>query len=318
MRLLVLGAGGALGSAAARKAVRYGHEVHALLRPATDNRRIACCEEALVCHRFDLEDCATITTLLERLLPQAIVHAAFPGGNPHTPEGCASMLQHGLNASLSLLEALRRVRFDGSLVYLGSSTSYGPTKNPHHPSDPMQPTTFRGVVKAAESLMIGQFARDTQCAVTELRVFSAYGPWLQRERLVSRLLIAALGGERVRLTAKPYFRNWVYVEDIAEACLRACYRTARGAAVFNVCSREIHSNYDVARALEILTGRTLVHSDPYQEQDAYGDPTPFGVPPQPDEGFDWRASYDLARGMEEFWAWATSNAGSSYLLSGAA
>lgn len=47
MRLLVLGAGGALGSAAAREAVRHGHEVHALLRPATDNRRIACCEEAL-------------------------------------------------------------------------------------------------------------------------------------------------------------------------------------------------------------------------------------------------------------------------------
>ena len=54
MRLLVLGAGGVIGSAVARGSVRHGHDVHGLLRPGTSAERLVACNETITCHRLDL------------------------------------------------------------------------------------------------------------------------------------------------------------------------------------------------------------------------------------------------------------------------
>jgi nucleoside-diphosphate-sugar epimerase len=314
MRLLVLGAGGVIGSAVARESVRRGHDVHGLLRPSTSAERLVACDRALVCHRHDLEDVAALSALIERVEPQAIVHAAFPAGHARSHETRLRMLQDGLSASLSLLEALSRTRSRVSLVYLGSAISYGASGLPHHPSHRLHPGAFRGVVKAAESLMIGEYGRETGSSVTELRLFSVYGPWEQREKLLPRLFAAALSGARVPLTAEPRLRDWVYLDDVVDACLRACERTASGVAIFNVCSGRLYSNHEVARAVESISGREVIGVAPYPDPDMYGDPRPLGVPPKPEEGFTWQARYDLASGLKAYWAWATSESGRRYLL----
>jgi nucleoside-diphosphate-sugar epimerase len=314
MRLLVLGAGGVIGSAVARASVRHGHDVHGLLRPGTSAERLVACNETIACHRHDLEDVAALTALIERVEPQAIVHAAFPAGHARSHETRLQMLQHGLTGSLSLLEALSRARSRANLVYLGSAISYGATGIPHHPSHRLQPGAFRGVVKAAESLMIGEYGRETGSSVTELRLFSVYGPWEQREKLLPRLFAAALSGARVPLTAEPRLRDWVYLDDVVDACLRACERTASRVAIFNVCSGRLYSNHEVARAVESISAREVIGVAPYPDPDMYGDPRPLGVPPKPEEGFTWQARYDLASGLKAYWAWATSESGRRYLL----
>jgi nucleoside-diphosphate-sugar epimerase len=314
MRLLVLGAGGVIGSAVARASVRHGHDVHGLLRPGTSAERLVACNETIACHRHDLEDVAALTALIERVEPQVIVHAAFPAGHARSHETRLQMLQHGLTGSLSLLEALSRARSRANLVYLGSAISYGATGIPHHPSHRLQPGAFRGVVKAAESLMIGEYGRETGSSVTELRLFSVYGPWEQREKLLPRLFAAALSGARVPLTAEPRLRDWVYLDDVVDACLRACERTASRVAIFNVCSGRLYSNHEVARAVESISAREVIGVAPYPDPDMYGDPRPLGVPPKPEEGFTWQARYDLASGLKAYWAWATSESGRRYLL----
>jgi nucleoside-diphosphate-sugar epimerase len=314
MRLLVLGAGGAIGSAVARESVRRGHDVHGLLRPSTSAERLVACNATIFCHRHDLEDVAALSALIERVEPQAIVHAAFPAGHARTHETRVQMLQHGLIGSLSLLEALSRARSRANLIYLGSAISYGATGIPHHPSHRLQPGAFRGVVKAAESLMIGQYGRETGSSITELRLFSVYGPWEQREKLLPRLFAAALSGVRVPLSAEPRLRDWVYVDDVVDACLRACERTAPGVAVFNVCSGRLYSNHEVARAVESISGCEVIGVATYPEPDMYGDPRPLGLPPKTEDGFIWQPRHDLASGLKAYWAWAASEAGRRYLL----
>jgi nucleoside-diphosphate-sugar epimerase len=316
MRLLVLGAGGVIGSAVARESARRGHDVHGLLRPSTSTERLDACNDIVTCHRHDLEDVAALSALIGRIEPQAIVHAAFPAGHVRTHETRLQMLQHGLIGSLSLLEALSRARSRANLIYLGSAISYGATGMPHHPSHRLQPGAFRGVVKAAESLMIGQYGGQTGSSITELRLFSVYGPWEQREKLLPRLFAAALSGGRVPLSAEPRLRDWVYLDDVVDACLRACERTAPGVAVFNVCSGRLYSNHEVARAVESISGREVIGASTYPEPDAYGDPRPVGVPPKPAEGLMWRAQHDLGSGLKAYWAWAISEAGRRYLLRG--
>jgi UDP-glucose 4-epimerase len=180
----------------------------------------------------------------------------------------------------------------------------------------LEPGAFRGVVKAAESLMIGQYGRETGSSITDLRLFSVYGPWEQREKLLPRLFAAALSGARVPLSAEPRLRDWIYLDDVVDACLLACERTAPGVAIFNVCSGRLHSNHDVARTVENVSGREVIGAAMYPDPDAYGDPRPLGVPPKPEDGFIWQAQHDLESGLKAYWAWAVSETGRRYLLQG--
>jgi hypothetical protein len=81
-----------------------------------------------------------------------------------------------------------------------------------------------------------------------------------------------------------------------------------------VCSGRLHSNHDVARLVERISGRKIVDAGIYAEPDAYGDPRPLGVPPKPEEGFIWQAQHDLESGLKAYWEWAASEAGRRYLL----
>ena len=314
MSILVLGAGGMVGSAVVREALRCGLEVHALVRPGTNTTRLHGCVDSITLHRHDLKDGNVLHDVLEEVAPNVIVQAAFPSiSAPRDPTSRRQFLQ-GLDFTTSLLEAMRATEFDGRLVLAGSAMSYGPSDTPHRISDPLQPSLFRGAVKAAESLLAAQFARETNTAVTELRIFTAYGPWEQPNRLLPSMFAAALTGGRVRLTARSHLRDWVYVDDVARACIIAGQHQTSGPEVFNVCSGQVRGTHEVAGMVEAITGSSLISDQLYHMEDHYGDPSPRGVPSSPEDGFGWLSEHDLEAGLRAQWEWAQSRAGRAWLL----
>ena len=316
MSVLVLGAAGMVGSAVVREAVRCNLEVHALVRPGTETSRLNRCLDSIALHWHDLNDGNALHDVLDEVAPNVIVQAAFPSiSAPRDPTSRRHFLQ-GLDFTTSLLEAMRATEFDGRLVLPGSAMCYGPSATLHRVSDPLQPSSFRGAVKAAESLLGAQFARETNTAVTELRIFTAYGPWEQPDRLLPSLFAAALTGGRVRLTAGSHLRDWVYVEDVARAFIMAGERSTAGPEVFNVCSGQLYGTHEVARMVEAATGRALISHRIYHKADQYGDPSPRGIPSGRDDSFPWAPEYGLEAGLRAQWEWAQSEAGRAWLLPG--
>ena len=122
------------------------------------------------------------------------------------------MLRRACDGVLAVLEGARAAGFGGRIVWIGSALAIdrtGGTRAPH----------FRGAVKAAESLLAAQLAAQLGLALSEVRVFTGYGPFEQAQRLVPSLLRAALSGTRVPLAATPAHRDWIHYEDIARLCL---------------------------------------------------------------------------------------------------
>lgn len=315
MRILVLGAAGVIGSSVIRLAAHEGHEAHAALRPTRAVDRFDA-QSATRIHRLDLLDRAQLAGLIEGVEPDAIVHAAFPPLSGKDADARACLLGEGLGLTFGLTEVLRGLRYTGSLVLLGSATSYGPALHAHDPGDRLAPTTFRGMVKASESLMVAQFAAETGCRLTELRLFTAYGPWEQPDRLVPTLMRAALLGSSVSLTARPHARDWVHVDDVAQACLLAAGTRRQAAVIHNVCGGELVDTHRLARKVEEITGRKLVRDHAYPDRDAYGDGHPLGLPPTCGAEFAWAPHYSLDEGLAQTWEWARSAAGRAYLLAG--
>lgn len=314
MRILVLGAAGVIGSAVARQATQDGHETHALVRGDSVGERLVPASPHARIHRLDLLDRAGLTHLIANLAPDAIVHAAFPPLWGRDPTSRERLLTDGLGLSVVLSEALRARRYTGSLVLLGSATVYGPAVDAHDPGDRLAPNTFRGVIKAAESLLLAQCASEIGFRLAELRVFTAYGPWEQRERLVPSLMRAALTDSQISLTARAHARDWIHVDDVARGCLVAAQSVSCSSAVHNLCTGRTIDTHEVAREAERITGRALVRDHAYPERDAYGNEHPLGIPPTDRATFDWAPRHSLGDGLARTWDWARSAAGRRYLL----
>ncbi len=264
---LVTGAGGFVGVNLCRVLAGSGAsspgaaapEVHGTVRPGGRSWRLAALESAARVHPVDLRDASAVRRLVREVRPRFVFHAA---AHPAYRDGTlAERVLDDVLALAHLVDALAEAPLE-RLVVVGSSLAYGPGEAAHREDDPLRPASLRGALRAATSVLALGAARAGGLPVVELRVFSVYGPWEPLHRLVPRAIRAALAGEELALTAPDVHRgprrDLVFVDDVAEACLRAA--TAPG-----VCGRAINvgtgrevANDEVVRAVERAVGRAIV------------------------------------------------------------
>jgi nucleoside-diphosphate-sugar epimerase len=108
-----------------------------------------------------------------------------------------------------------------AVVHLGSSTEYGDMGGPMAEEAPLRPRGFFGATKAAGSLLVTAAAARRSLRAAVLRPFQVYGPLDHPTRFVPTVLRAAHRGDVLALTQPGYRRDWIYVDDVVEACLRA-------------------------------------------------------------------------------------------------
>ena len=133
----------------------------------------------------------------------------------------------------------------GHLVVTGSCAEYRPSIGPMPESTPTQPTTLYGATKDATRAVLEASAPFLDMAVAWARVFFPFGPGEPR---------ALLWGERARCSHGRQIRDFIYVEDCADA-LRAISAAGIKGAV-NVGTGEGHSVRTLVETLAELTGRS--------------------------------------------------------------
>lgn len=122
----------------------------------------------------------------------------------------------------------------GVLVNTGSSSEYGLKDHAPSETDRLDPNSDYAWTKAAATHLCRHWALRHGRRFTTLRLYSVYGPWEEPGRLVPTLVARGLEGRLPPLTRPETTRDWVYVDDVCEAYLRAATapETAPG-AVFN-------------------------------------------------------------------------------------
>lgn len=254
--ILITGGAGFIGAHLTRRLLEAGARVHLIVRPGTDLRRLAGMMDQVSIHRGDLLDAGEVREVVTNVRPRWIFHLAVRRGHPRTPEERLELLRSSLMGTAHVLEAARYVGI-ARLIHIGSSLEYGPYPRAIRERDPLRPTTDRGVAKATASLLVAFYARAFGLPAVILRPFYVYGPGEPPEQLIPTLLRAALTGEEVRLTAPGYRHDFVFVEDVAEACLRAATRSVRPGEAFNIGTGIQWTNEEVAAWVEFITGRSL-------------------------------------------------------------
>jgi nucleoside-diphosphate-sugar epimerase len=247
----VTGAAGFIGANLCRALLAAGAEVHAIVRPGSSCDRLADITGDITIHRLDLCDASHVRAAIQQFAPAVILHAAVHNAYNHDAP-LSVVVANNVIATANLLDAVAALK-SARLVYLGSSTEYGPTANAHNEQDPLNPITRHGATKAAASILVTQQARAGCVDALTLRLFSVYGPWEAEHRLVPSAIHAALFGTVLPLTRPGLRRDYVCVADVAEACLLASITPGISGEVINIGSGIETANEELVRMVEQIT-----------------------------------------------------------------
>lgn len=211
-RVLLTGAGGFVGRHCLHALLAQGYQVHAVASrkhvppPALPGVRWYCA---------DLLDRGQISALLAEVRPTHLLHCAWyavPGEYWTATENF-----HWVGASLHLLEA-----FAGEggqrVVGVGSCAEYD--WHDGHCSElatALKPATTYGVCKHAFQLLLTAFSKQTRLSAAWGRLFFLYGPHESQERLVASAIRSILLGEPARCTHGRQIRDFLHVQDAADA-----------------------------------------------------------------------------------------------------
>ena len=216
---LVTGAGGFIGANLARRLCRDGYDVHLVVRPRGDRWRLEGLAEHAEIHEADLADAAAVRRLVSVVEPDLIFHAAAHGAYP-TQSDLHRMLAVNVLGTVNLLGACLERGFSG-FVHTGSSSEYGFKDHAPREDDYLEPNSDYAVTKAAATLYCRHVAVDRGVNVTTLRLYSAYGPWEEPTRLIPTLITRGLVGEIPDLASPDVARDYIYVDDVVDACVVA-------------------------------------------------------------------------------------------------
>jgi dolichol-phosphate mannosyltransferase len=233
-RVLITGAGGFVGAYLARRLVELGHDVTAVLRPGGTRWRIEDIAGDLRIAELHLTDREAVGAAIRETRADWIFHFAAHGGYSWE-EDFRRIVDSNLLATGYLLEAGAQSGFE-SFVHAGSSSEYGYKDHAPAETEAVDPNSVYAVTKAAATALCRQVAVERDLPVVTLRLYSVYGPWEDSRRLVPTLIVRGLRGELPPLVSPDTVRDFIYVEDVADAFIRCAVVGVRPGALYNLGS----------------------------------------------------------------------------------
>jgi nucleoside-diphosphate-sugar epimerase len=190
-----------------------------------------------------------------------------------------------------------------AVIRLGSSTEYAASPEPLAEDAALEPRGFFGATKAAGSLLLQAAAAERGVRAAVLRAFQVYGPGDHPTRLVPVVLEAARSGAAVPLPARLSRRDWVWVGDVVEACVRAALDDALPpGVVLNLGTGVQTSTEELVATAARVTGRPIA-TVPGAHPGRSWDTTDWVCDPRRARTLlGWTPTVDLAEGLAGTWA----------------
>ena len=176
----------------------------------------------------DICDGPALADLIRAHRIERVVHLAAQPGVRYSLSHPEAYVQSNLVGFANMLEACRHGGV-AHLVYASSSSVYGAnTRTPyaeHHAVD--HPVSFYAATKKANELLAHSYSHLYGLPTTGLRYFTVYGPWGRPDMAPWLFTESILAGRPIKIFNQgKMVRDFTFVEDIAEATVRALDRPA--------------------------------------------------------------------------------------------
>jgi nucleoside-diphosphate-sugar epimerase len=301
-RALMTGAGGFVGACLARRLLADGHSVEAIVRPSSNRWRLEELAGEIRMHEADVRDRDAIDAVVAAARPDWVFHLAAHGA--YSWQGDPSgIFESTVLGTLNMLDASIRVGFD-AFVHSGSSSEYGLKDHAPAEDELPEPNSDYAVAKLAATTLCNSRAVRELAHIVTLRLYSVYGPWEDRRRLLPTVVSHALRGELPPLVGPQTARDFVYVDDVCEAFVLAAGAAGRNASgIYNVGSGRQTTLREVVEAARTTFGVTAEPRWGTHRARSWDTDVWLADPRRIEHDLDWRAATGLEAGMRATASW---------------
>lgn len=298
----ITGASGFVGSNITRLFIEKGYDVHILLRRKTIPWRLK-----EIAHKVKIiqgDVCQPqISRLIQKIHPKYIFHLATYGAYPQEIN-VNRMLEVNVKGTINMIQAALLAR-PKLFINTSSSSEYGVKEQAMKETDMLVPINDYGVTKAAASLYSQKEAYQSGLAIITLRLFSVYGAYEEKRRLIPSLILGALKNLPIPLSRSEHVRDFLYSEDVASAFLAATTAIHEPGAIYNIGSAKQNSVGSVAKLIIALTKSSsrldwgLIKKQERQMEPAHW----FANRTKAFRVFGWEPQYNLRSGLARAIIW---------------
>ena len=326
MKLLVTGGAGFIGSAVVRLAIARGHQVvnlDALTYAAClDNVAPVAGHPGYAFVHADIRDAAALERAFAEHAPDAVMHLAAESHVDRSIDAPGSFIETNVTGTYTLLQATRAhwerqgrpagFRFHhvstdevyGSLGETGKFTE----ETAYAPNSPYSAS------KAASDHLVRAWHETYGLPVVVTNCSNNYGPYQFPEKLIPVVILNALEGRPVPVYGQgSNVRDWLYVEDHADALLAVLERGSAG-RTYNIGGENEARNIDLVRMICAILDRLRPEGAPHADlitfvADRPGHDLRYAIDPgRIREELGWRPSVTLEEGLERTVRWYLDNA----------
>jgi len=161
-----------------------------------------------------------------------------------------------LHPTFKLLEAIRRLKWPGCLIYSSSAAVYGnPASFPIQETDPSTPLSPYGVSKLAAERYLTIYSQLYNIKAASIRAASVYGPRLKKQVIYDMLVkITRNPKELVVFGDGTQTRDFIFVKDVAQAAIDIALKGELNGETYNVATGKSHSILHLAETITNMVG----------------------------------------------------------------
>ncbi len=261
---------------------------------------LECLRGQLEFHHGEILDYSRLLVLMRAARPRIIYHlAAFhyiPFCNAHPLQA----IRVNVEGTFSVLRAAGEVGA-GILVFASSGALY-PSKDAPLSEDleAIEPCDVYGLTKAWGEQACRWHAKACAGPCAVVRLFNTYGPYETNPHLIPHIVeLIKQGAQAIQLGNTHTKRDYVYVEDVAEALVAIGCSAHEGFEIFNVGTGFQYSAADIVAVIGKLLGRPFtIQIDPARVR-AVDKVSQLADTRKTQEKVGWRAVHSLEEGLRK-------------------
>ncbi|MDE4142398.1 dTDP-glucose 4,6-dehydratase [Phaeobacter gallaeciensis] len=329
MKILVTGGAGFIGSAVVRLAIARGHQVVNL-----DALTYAACLENVASvadspdyafEQADIRDRAALDRVFAAHKPDAVMHLAAESHVDRSIDGPGDFIETNITGTFNMLEAARKYWIENDrpkgfrFHHISTDEVYGSL-----PNDPevmftedtaYDPRSPYSASKASSDHLVRAWAETYGLPVVLTNCSNNYGPYHFPEKLIPVVILNALAGKALPIYGDgSNIRDWLYVEDHADALLLVLQKGALGRS-YNIGGENERSNLELVQTLCAILDEKRPRADgkSYTDQitfvtDRPGHDARYAIDPSRiREELGWRPSVTVEEGLAKTVQWYLDN-----------